>query len=293
MEEGEALSNAEIISNDTFKRIQARKSRKIFFRSIFYVVIALTVCAVFISICVYVFFNIKNVTVINEMHEDPEGRKITYISYETEDIIEAGNIEMGSNMYSINKKNIEYMIKLSFPYVKEVNIRRKLPSDIEIELIEDEPYYYIVISGEYFVLSNSLRVLERTETRLRLDSLLLKNPRLIELELPAVKYAFVGSELKFRRENDFKFVLALLNLFETTDEDIYNNISKINISNRYKIYFIYDDDFKVAIGKNENFALKLSLAKEIMKYLKDQRAVIDVGDISVNSALQVGQEALK
>lgn len=58
--------------------------------------------------------------------------------YTQEEIIAASGIQMGDNLYALNKVNIGRKIRTRLPYVGELSINRALPSTIRIDVTEWE-----------------------------------------------------------------------------------------------------------------------------------------------------------
>lgn len=279
MAEKKQLSNVEIISNDTFERLKSRNSRRRILRMVSYVLTALFFCTVFGVICVTVFFKVASVEITGT---------VVY-GYENTEILKSTGIEYEQSLYAVNSKTIKQSIINKFPYVKDVKVKRYLPDTIVIELIEDIPYYYLVIGGEYFVLSQDLRVLEMTENVDRIQRISVSY-KLIKLELPSVIYAVVGENIIFKRETNFSYTKKMLDLISASD--VVYNITRMNFVNKYNIYFIYGN-YKVMLGNNENITAKLMLAKEIINRIGEDPAVIYVTDITKGSVRQDAQVVIE
>ncbi len=58
--------------------------------------------------------------------------------YTQEEIIAASGIQMGDNLYALNKVSIDRKIRTQLPYVGELSINRALPSTIRIDVTEWE-----------------------------------------------------------------------------------------------------------------------------------------------------------
>lgn len=58
--------------------------------------------------------------------------------YTQEEIIAASGIQMGDNLYALNKVSIDRKIRTRLPYVGELSINRALPSTIRIDVTEWE-----------------------------------------------------------------------------------------------------------------------------------------------------------
>ena len=58
--------------------------------------------------------------------------------YAQEEVLAASGIEMGDNLYALNKVSIDRKIRTRLPYVGELSINRALPSTIRIDVTEWE-----------------------------------------------------------------------------------------------------------------------------------------------------------
>ena len=83
------------------------------------VILALTVGAT-------VFFRVEQVTVSGNQR------------YTQEEIIAASGIQLGDNLYSLNKVRIDQNIRTTLPYIGDLTINRALPSTIVITVTEWE-----------------------------------------------------------------------------------------------------------------------------------------------------------
>jgi len=276
MSENEQLSNVELITNDTFERLKSKNNRRKFINGVLYVSIFIGLCALFIGICVVIFFKVETI--------DVTGSTI----YNELLIIEASGIELEQNIYSLNERQIEESIVMNYPYIKGVKIIRHLPSTIELSLTIDTPYYYTLFIDEYFVLSNDLRVLERSEDFSRIMELRV-NYDIIEIKTPSIKYSVVGREIVFKRGSDFDFVKNTMQVFESTG--IYAEINKINLSNKYDIYIIYNNRYKIIFGNSDDLSTKITWALGIIEeHMSDEdqrnqreRGTIEAYDIKIGS----------
>ena len=199
------ISNAELVNRDTFERLMAKKRHKKVFRTISYILLAIVLCFVFVVICMALFLKIEKIEVSGNNR------------YTKEQIIEASGISVGQNLYAINKKTARAYITTEYPYINEVTIRRHLPSTLNFKINEEKPRYYTEICGEFFVLSESLRVLERTAECPQTEE-----SKLVRLLMSDLKTAVVGEEIEF---DDSKIVKGNIE----TD----NNCYRLEIYNEY------------------------------------------------------------
>lgn len=80
-----------------------------------------------------VFFRVEQVTVTGSKR------------YTREEIIAASGIQLGDNLYSLNKVRIDQNIRKSLPYIGDLTINRSLPSTILITVTEWEAVAQVAV----------------------------------------------------------------------------------------------------------------------------------------------------
>ena len=265
----EELSNAELVNRDTLERLKAKKKHRKVFRTISYILLSIIMCLIFIVICMAVFLKIENIEVKGNNR------------YASDDIIESSGIAIGQNLYAINKNVAKNNIYLDFPYVSEVVIRRELPSTLHFKVQEEQPKYYTEICGEYFLLSDSLRVLEKTaEVPVSED----EEKKLIPLYLSEIRAAIVGEKLEFEKELIYEYVSEFITAvsFHETASDL----TAIDMTERYNIYVDYQDRFSIYMGDYTETDMKLTFAKLMIEsFPAEQTGRVDAHDITVGSVI--------
>ena len=81
------------------------------------------------------------------------------VSGTTEEIITASGIQQGDNLFLLNKYEIYESILEKLPYVSSVNISRKLPDTLLIEVTDSNQGGVIEDHGTYWVLSAEGKIL--------------------------------------------------------------------------------------------------------------------------------------
>ncbi|MBE6718826.1 MAG: FtsQ-type POTRA domain-containing protein [Ruminococcaceae bacterium] len=262
------ISNAELVNRDTFERLMAKKRRRRIFRRINYILLSIVMCLVFIAVCMALFLKIERIEVKGNLR------------YDGDKIIEASGIRVGQNLYAINKKKARSLIQTEYPYINNVVIRRTLPSTLTFTVTEEEPVYYTVICGEYFILSSTLRVLGRTEVMPRNDG----ERRLIMLKLSDIKSVIVGEQIEFDKELSFDYISSFI--AEVTEHKISEHLTEIDMSKKYNIYINYQDRFRIYMGDNTETEMKLTFAELMIdKFEPEQTGLVDVHDITVGSVI--------
>lgn len=269
-------STAEILNDDSFERMKAKKNRRSTMRKIFYAVVSLVVCLVFGILCVHFFFNAKTITL--------EGLS----RYSAEDVLASTGIDVGRNLYSISESELENILIDKYPYISDVDIGRKLPDELILRITEDTPIFYTEIYGETFILGNDMRVLEAVETDERLEDC--KN-YLIKLTLPSPSRAVLGERIEFSPKSSYDYMMVIFD--EMKNDGIYDRINSINASDKFGIYIIADDGrLKVTFGDNSDMAEKLKFMYAIMEKHIEENSVVSIDVSYTDSAFASYQDEL-
>ena len=264
------ISNAELINRDTYERLLAKKKHKKVFRTFGYILLSIVLCFIFIAVCMAIFLKIESIEVrgINR--------------YTKEQIVEASGISVGQNLYAINKKTASSYITTEYPYINSVVIRRNLPSTLVFKISEEEPKYYTEICGEYFVLSETLRVLERTFEKPSTE----EKP-LILLLMSGVRSVVVGEEIEFDKELTFEYInnfIQSINTYESAKD-----ITEIDLSKKYNIYVGYQNRFRIYLGDSTDTEMKLKFAKLMIDTFDEKKTgTVDAHDVTVGSVILDG-----
>ena len=197
-----------------------------------------------------------------------------------EQILAAAKIDISKKLYSLNCKEIERNILLSFPQIAEVNVTKKLPSELRIELFYDAPKYFISVSGEYFTLSENLRVLDRTSNKKDQES-----KGLIYVSMPDVKRAVAGEALEFFNE-DSEYIKRFLSIF--SESDFCGDVDRIYIDGKFDISLVKTGKYRIEMGDFKDEALKLKMAEKVLEnggYRDLSGVVLNVSDVSESSVM--------
>ena len=204
------------------------------------------------------FFNIKNIEIIGN-------QKLT-----NEEIISLSQVKTDENTFKLVKSNVKKNIKQN-AYIENVNIKRKLPDTIIIEVEERTPTYMISFANAYAYINNQGYFLEISKNK---------------LELPILT-GFLTKEEDIQEGNrlcleDLQRLDEVLQIMKSaTSNEIANLVTKINISNKQNYILELEDEKKtVQMGDTSNLSTKMLYIKSIL----EQNKKIE-GEILVNTDL--------
>lgn len=242
--------------NQTLARYYAKKKktkkRKIVAFYTFLIVLLISVITV---LSLTVFFNISKITVIGNEH------------YSVQKIVEVSGLEKGQNMFRLNKFKIIENLKKELPYLSNVEINRKLPVAITITVTESQPFLCINTSKGSYLLDESLKILEKTDTA---------PSGVASVSGIKITNAKIGEPLvdKNGRQDHLK------QLCETMQKHFgYGRVTKITIKEVYDITVKYEDRVLIKFGTLENIDQKVQL----VKYVLDENSPNEHAQIDVSS----------
>lgn len=229
------------------KRRKKKKLRKTFL--LFTLMISL-----FVTLCLKLsYFNVKIIQVL--------GNK----NISQNDIILLSKISTGNNIFYIDLKNSQNNI-LSNPYISSVEIIRKFPSTIQINVKERDAVFYNTKDNKNLVVDKNAIVLQQRDD--------IKGMKLIKLDGLDYSKVEIGKPIEDGDTRKIDVVKALGDI-------IVNNkilgITSIDVSSSIDIK-IYYGNILVKIGSEDDIDKKMNKALNILerKELKGAKGYIDV-----------------
>ncbi len=174
--------------------------------------------------------------------------------YSESEIVEAGGIGKGQNIFLAPKRSAEKRIKEKFPYVEEVRVSSKIPDTIKINVEEAVEGYMIKMSDtEYLVVSTKGRILDKTD-----------NKNLNKLPIFVGPKPVTGEIGDYVSYEDETLVDMVDSITQTFADNGYQGITEIDATNMADISFTYDNRIKIKLGIPEDLNYKIRTAMTII-----------------------------
>ena len=185
-------------------------------------------------------------------------------------IIELSNVQLGDNIFSVDRGRTVQRIQLE-PRVKTVEISRRLPHTLLIQVTEREAVAYMLANGKLLALDETGQVLQRYESWSNLDLPLISGVDLLEYgSLPGVTIGGAGME-------------AALEILGALPEDA-EDIGEINVANPQFIKLYTVSGIEVRLGDSRDFADKYLVYSSIIQDNRmEQAAPLAYIDVSIVS----------
>lgn len=256
------MTNKNKIKKEEQKRkefIKQQKKRKRRNNKIFLVIKILFFMAIIIGGIAFAFvspiFNISKVEVLNN----------NQLSSET--IISLSGIQQGENIFKFNKRKVVENVKEN-SYVEKLEVKRKLPNIIRIDIIERIPTFSVDYMGKYAYINNQGYILEIAEVN--------KNMPIIQGISTSEEQVVPNNRLDNEDLMRLEDVIKIINIAE--ENNLSNKVTSIDITNQndYSIY-LEEEKKKVHLGDNSNLSNKMLYVVSIIEETKGKE-----GDIFVN-----------
>lgn len=166
-------------------------------------------------------------------------------------IISGSSINIGQNIFKINKKSGEEALK-KMSYIKEVKIKRKLPKKIIIEVTERKEIAQIKRISSMLLIDTEGYILNIVDTESE------KLPLFNGLNIDNIN---IGENIFLTEETEEKleFIREGHNIF------LLSKMKEIDMADNNNVNIVLIDGISVAFGTLDNVKYKLNLLNEVLK----------------------------
>ena len=214
-------------------------------------------------------------------------------AYNAYTVQEAGGIETGSRLLSLNNARACGKIKAALPYVDTVRIGIKLPDTVNIYIKEfDIAYAITTADGTYWLMTSGGKVLEQIDggtanSYTKIEGVYLDSPTsgLQAKALEEVQETAASTEPGAATEAAApvtvtaaaKLSAALEILTELERNDIVGEAASIDVSSLSNIELWYGQRFQVKLGDYKHMDIKISWMKSAVNQLSEyDMGILDV-----------------
>ena len=206
-------------------------------------------------------FNIQTINVTNN----------TTIPSET--IISLSELSQGQNIFRFMKNNIIKKIKEN-PYIESVEIKRKIPNEVQITIQEREKDFNIQYLNEYAYINKQGYILEISEQKI--EAPIIKGITTQEDKIEA------GNRLEAEDLEKLEVIIQIMNISKNYELD--TKITSIDVTNKNE-YTLYIESEKktIYLGDKTNLSNKMLYVQAILEKNQGKEGNIYVnGDLNNN-----------
>ena len=179
--------------------------------------------------------------------------------YDRAELAGYAGIRTGDKLYSIDLEAAEEKLLESCPYIAEVTLTRKFPDTLIISVTEKTVMWYLEVSGDYYALDESFRVIEESNSDQRY-----KNVGAPKLVLPNLRSLVVGELPDFGADDtEIRKALELVTAVQSTQ--FKSRLTLVDMESRFDVNIVVEGRYKVYMGDISNIEDKLRAVQEILK----------------------------
>ena len=202
------------------------------------------------------------------------------VSYTDEEVIEASGIDVGDNLFFINRISASSRIFARLPFVEEASIERVLPNKIIITVDESFALAYVNWEGQNWMMTGNCKMLG-TGDRTELQGLI----HVLNVT-PLPPKAGETMEVDPNDSLKLSYLQTLLHAMQLAD--MTGDVEDLDMGNPANPTFRYLDRFTVKMGPSENVDYKLRmLLSAVAQMESDMTGTVD---LSEGTAVHVSPE---
>lgn len=201
--------------------------------------------------------------------------------YSETELLEAVELEVGDGLPILKASKAEEKIMNNLSYLQSCEISFELPNVLIFSLVDEAPALYAEIDGECYVLTSSLRVLERTDDENILSDLLY-------VELPRVGRAMVGEEIVLEGTNT-DYIAEFFRLIN--ESDLKGRLGKVYFDKKFDIVASVDGKFRVLFGSPSEMELKIATVAKMIEDNGERCQSFGIVDVRVTDVCGITLDA--
>lgn len=216
-----------------------------------YILLAIFCLAIAFVMCYTVFFKLEKVKINGCTH------------YSNAQIIDEIDAEKGESLFHINISNAEKKILGKLPYVRSVNIKRRFPTTLQVDIQEEELLGAVYTEEGFALISTMGKVLETKVLALPEGT-----PRIIGL--PAQVYE-AGSYLKESSKKNAELisqVQILQKVHEELKANHFTDITYYDVTDVLGLQVLIEDKLLLKLGTQTDLDYKLSFIHGVLEKKK-------------------------
>lgn len=234
----------------------ARKKKK---RNAFFAPLSFLLVCVALVFAMGVFFRVQTIEVIGA-----EG-------YTAEEIIEASGIDIGDNLFFINRASVSSRIYSRLSQVERASVEPSLPNKIVIQIEESYSLAYVLWEGIPWTITGNCKMLGSAQPE-ELDGLIqVLNVTPVNPE--------AGQPMAVAEDDNLKltYLQSLLSAME--ELHMVQDVAQLDMSNPASPTFQYLGRFTVRMGANNNTDYKLRLLLSAIPQLgPDEMGILNLSN---------------
>lgn len=260
-------------------RSSGRRRKKVRSHAISYILLILFCLAATIILSYSVFFKVESIKVVGNE------------TYSSKEIIDLVGVNSGDSLFQINTSSGESKLKTKLPFVREAHLVRRLPSTLQIQIVEEELLGAIYTNQGYTIISTTGKILKNGVLSIPENA-----PCIFGLEdqiFEIGEYAKEsGPDIKPKDANLLPKVVLLQDFYSQIKSLDFSGIDYIDISDKYNLKVFYDKRILISFGTPIQVKEKIELMTLVLDEQEDFEGTIDLSWVGEAHTLPTDAEKI-
>lgn len=226
-----------------------RRRRKKY--TLHYFILFLFCLGVGLALCFTVLFKVNSIKV--------EGNSY----YSSEELISRSGIQKEQGLFDFSASDIEKMLEDRFPYIQDVQIKRRLPTTVVIKVKEEEPVGAAYTEDGYVVISRTGKVLKTKVNAPPGDV-----PVILGMEDEVFTVGSYLDEVQTVNGQKTRVLIEkmqkLQNFLDVTESMAFGDLTYISISDNGEIEVLYDGRILIDFGGEIDLSKKIAFVQKVL-----------------------------
>lgn len=180
--------------------------------------------------------------------------------YTADEILAVTGVQQGDNLILLDKYGIAKKLYTKLPYITDVQMRRKLPDVLMVEVTETRAAAAVKGAGAWWLIAPSGKILEPCSEEAAQGYARLENMTPVVLA--------VGERVELSEECPLTGERLLELLGELEERGLLDGVDSIDAGSREILVLYYDGRFRVEMYYDADFAFKLSCLEGTLSQLQ-------------------------
>ena len=232
------------------RRNSNRRRRRGRFGFLYKMLSVLVICTAIIA-ALTLFFRVNAIQVSGQQR------------YTDEQVQEASGIQIGDNLFLLNKYDAAGKIVEALPYIEDTRINRKLPSTLIVEVTECGTPLGVVQDGSVWLISSRGKIVDQLDAAAAADFGLISGCQLLS---PSV-----GTKLALATDFSTQQSSLLELLAALEDAGMMDQVDGIRMDDLAVLYMDYDGRFTVKMPYGTDYVRKMQILRMALEseYVQD------------------------
>jgi len=165
-------------------------------------------------------------------------------------VLKLSGVVLGTNLFKIDKEKIQTKVEMH-PVIKRVQIFRRLPHTIKLQVMERTPIAIVVGTTGYLAIDDEGILVQQVDD-------------LLKMNFPVISGITLEGSTSLGADLSTPGLESALQLLRLMDKEFLEGVAEIKAASQYSLTFKMLQGVEIRFGEPENIEQKLQIIKELL-----------------------------